>query len=243
MATSRKKQMQISTKTVLALLIASTLLFSCKGPAGKDGAIGPAGAAGINGTNGKDGNANVVYSAWLTPVWISNGEGTTEYYLNQKSTANALLTKEAIDKGLVYVYWKGNALVYNEDKREYELIERISINSHSIYFKIPGRTTNDYYDFQYFRPYAEEMIGVNYLKLTGYVGRKGYPRENGIINYNNYTILPEFANGKGFGFYNELVKDIVKYRVVVVYGSIQGRNTPVDMTNYEAVKNYYHLKD
>ena len=143
---------------------------------------------------------------------------------------------------MVYTYWKVKALSYNQDKSEYELAERINPNNGFSYFKIPGKTTNNYQDYQYLYNYTDPQIGVNYLNVSGQVNRFGNPLlANGA--YGAYGLLPEFANGKGFTFYNDLVKDISKYRVIVVYGSTKGRLASVDMKDYAAVKQALNLRD
>ena len=213
------------------------------GANGANGATGATGATGANGANGKDGNANVVYSEWLTPTWASSGEATDRYFLNQKSTANALITQEAIDKAVVYTYWKIKNLIYNQDKFEYELVERINPNTGFSYFKIPGRTSNNFQDYQSMYNYTESQIGVNYLGVGSNVYRFGNALlPNGTYSTTN-ALLPEFAAGKGFTFYNDLVKDISKYRVIVVYGSTKGRLASVDMKDYAAVKKAFNLRD
>ena len=249
--------MKISLFYSVVCFVVGIVFYSCKGPqgdigptgltgsVGSTGTAGPAGTAGTagaTGAQGPTGNANVVYSEWLTPTWAASGEGLNAYFMNQKSTANALITQEAIDKGVIYIYWKVKALSYNENKAEYELAERINPTNGFSYFKIPGRTTNNYQDYQYLYNSAFSEIGVNYLAVNGQVNRFGTPPlANG--SYGPYALLPEFSAGKGFTYYNDLVKDISKYRVIVVYGSTKGRQAAVDMNDYATVKKAYNLKD
>ena len=223
--------------------IGATGTAGANGKDGGTGATGATGSTGAAGANGKDGNANVVYSEWITPTWVSSGEGSDRFYLNQRSTANALITQDAIDKAVIYTYWKVKALNYNQDKSEYELVERISPNNGYSYFKISGRTSNNWQDFQYMQNSFESQIGVNYLSVNSSVYRFGYALlANGTYSNIN-TLIPDFAAGKGFTFYNELVKDISKYRVIVVYGSTKGRLASVNMKDYNEVKKAFNLKD
>ena len=212
------------------------------GGTGTTGATGTTGTTGTTGANGKDGNANVVYSEWLTPTWAADFEATQAYYLYQKSTANALITQEAIDKAVIFTYWKGKIPSYNSDRAEYELVERISPTNGQSFFKIPGRVSNTYQDFQPMFNYISTQLGVNYLSVSSSVNRFGNPiLANGVLG--PYALLPEFAAGKGFTYYNDLVKDVSKYRVIVVYGSTKGRLASVDMKDYAAVKQALNLRD
>lgn len=241
--------------STICMLIATTLFFGCEGPEGplgpqglkgdqgEIGALGPqgdtgsTGANGTNGTNGQDGNANVVYSAWIAPDWASNGNNANYAEFKLKDTANSMLTQDAVDKGVVYTYIKANSLRYNADTGEYELAERIVPNGTNAYFKIAGRGTNEIRDFGRSYIYVDNSIGVNYLNVYSYLFKLGWDE-----NYtDSETPIAEFEN-KSFAFYNDLVKDTYKYRVVVVHGSTQGR-TNVDMSDYEAVKRAYNLPD
>lgn len=237
--------------STICMIMATVLFFGCEGPEGPlgpqgakgdngdVGAVGPkgdTGSTGTNGTNGKDGNANVVYSAWLVPTWSANGSNVNYSYFEQKDKQNDLLTQDAIDKGVVYTYVKARQLNYNSDKQEYELLDVISPNNGNYFMKIPGRTTNDYRDFTRASFYISNEIGVNYLNVGATLVKIGPD-----VNYTNFeTPIPELAN-KSFDFYKDLLKDL-KYRVVVVHGSTQGRIN-VDMTDYEAVKKAYNLPD
>ena len=207
------------------------------GPSGPAGPAGTTGAAGATGAQGPMGNANVVYSEWITPTWLSAGENVDNFFFRQKSTAMPLLTKEAIDKGIVYVYFKGNGLVYNEEKAEYELQTRIQPTNFNSWFKIPGRSTGNYYDFGTSLGYSLIEIGENYLVVAANLDKNG-------LNSNFQRIkIPELV-GKNFTFVNDIVKTLHQYRVVVVYGSTKGRlSAEVDMKDYAAVKKHFHLKD
>ena len=240
--------------STICMILVTVLFFGCEGPEGplgpqglkgdqgETGSVGPkgdvgtTGANGTAGTNGKDGNANVVYSAWLVPTWSPSGSNVYYSSFEQENKQNNLLTQDAIDKGVVYTYVKARQLNYNSDKQEYELLDVISPNDGDYFMKIPGRTSNDYRDFTRAYFYISNEIGVNYLNVGATLVKIGANE-----NYTNYeTPIPELEN-KSIDFYKDLLKDL-KYRIVVVHGSTQGRIN-VDMSNYEAVKEAYNLPD
>ena len=207
------------------------------GTAGTTGPAGETGQPGATGPQGPTGNANVVYSAWIAPAWVSGGDATNGAFFKQKSDANALLTQDVIDKGIVYAYVKVKALDYDQDKSEYKLVERIVPNSGTASFKIPGRQTNNFYDYGNSYIYVDQQIGVNFLRVTAQLDKRGYKDANYVLG-----ILPELA-GKSFTFYNDLTKDLYQYRIVIVNGSTKGRQAAVDMKDYAAVKKAFNLKD
>ena len=247
--------MKVNLFYSVVCLVVGIVFYSCKGPQGEigptgitgsigsTGTAGPAGTAGTPGTagatgaQGPTGNANVVYSDWITPTWIANGDNTTFTYFKQKSDANALLTQDVIDKGIVYAYVKIKTLDYDQDTREFKVVERIIPNSGTARFKIPGKLTNNDQDYGFSNIQVNSQIGVNYLQVTGQFFKQGYKD----ANY-TYGILPELA-GKSFTFYNDLTKDLYQYRIVIVNGSTKGRQAGVDMNDYAAVKKAYNLKD
>ena len=247
--------MKVNLFYSVVCLIVGIVFYSCKGPQGEigptgitgsvgsTGTAGPAGTAGTPGTagaagaQGPTGNANVVYSEWITPTWIANGDGTTAAFFKQKSDANALLTQDVIDKGIVYAYVKIKVLDYDQDKSEYKLVERVAPNSGQARFKIPGKLTNNDQDYGYSNITVSQQIGVNYLQVGGTLGKQGWNTA-----YTVFAPVPELA-GKSFTFYNDLTKDLYQYRIVIVNGSTKGRQAAVDMNDYAAVKKAFNLKD
>ncbi len=180
------------------------------------------------------GNGNVVYTAWKTPAWDGDFfSNSSSGQLNVSNFAASVLTKDAIDKGLIMVYYKTNQLVAQGST--YVLAESISpMDSRdgvAFAFKIPGRTTNLYADYafaninqfplreNFFRPY------LNYYTFTG----------------QNFTPIPEISD-KPKSFYQDLAKTLPQYRIVVAYGSVLGRQA-VDFTDYAAVKKAFNLPD
>lgn len=182
------------------------------------------------------GNANVVYSDWRSIEWKSDGSSTDYQFFSSKSTAEPLLTQDAINKGLVYVYVKSKVRNWNNDKQEYDLVEFVSGNGMWGNFKLPGRSQNRWQDFGQMYVRSNDLIGVNYLSVYGQLYKKG-PNDSFVDIF-----LPELAN-KSFTEYTTMVKDLHQYRVLVVYGSTKGRMAAVDMTNYKEVKKYFNLKD
>lgn len=207
-----------------------------QGPQGQTGATGPQGQTGATGPQGPMGNANVVYSDWRSIEWKSDGSSTDYQFFSSKSTAEPLLTKDAIDKGIVYVYIKSKVRNWNNDKQEYDLVEFITANGMWGNFKLPGRNQNRWQDFGQIYVGADGLIGVNYLRVTGQLYKKG-PNDSFVD-----ILLPELAN-KSFTEYTTMIKDVHQYRVMVVYGSTKGRMAAIDMTNYKEVKKYFNLKD
>ena len=237
-----------------ALLV--IMLTSCKGPegpqgpagtpgtAGQTGATGPTGASGVtgpvgaSGVAGPAGNANVVYTAWK-PVDFSRGsyfmfpDSVSFFLTNEGATANALFTRDVLDKSLVYIYYKHNLLLFNSSQ-QLQLSERIVEGSASGYVKIPGRTTNTFQDYM---PYGvfSDPIGLNLLQINLF----GNPRQSAT------QPVPAELRGKGVAFYRDLFKDLPQYRIVIVNGSILsgGRHTAIDFKNYAAVKATFNLPD
>lgn len=216
------------------------------GPVGPNGAVGPQGATGAAGAQGQTGatgpqgpmgNANVVYSTWITPTWASNGESPNIMLFGQRNTANNLLTQEAIDKGVVYTYVKFKTTIFNETTNELELVDRIQPNSGTARFKIPGRQTNRDQDYGSAGLFVNSQIGVNYLQVSGNLNKQVWND-----NYSAQVVAPELA-GKSFTFYNDIAKTLYQYRVVVVYGSTAGRLAAIDWKNYEEVKAAFNFKD
>ncbi|MBD2755557.1 hypothetical protein [Spirosoma validum] len=233
-----------------------TLVISCKGPdgpqgpagptgatgatgaAGTAGATGPAGASGVAGATGAQGpmgNANIVYSEWK-PVDVSTNfyaypDNSSVYLGNDTKTDNALLTQDAIDKGIIYIYYKTGQKTFDPATGEMKLAERILTTNGFGWLKIPGRTTNK--DEDYINYYiGNELISANYLKFSAFI----YTNQNG-------TIVPDLA-GKTAQFYRDMIKTMPQYRIIVAYGSVKGSRTgAVDFTDYASVKQTFNLPD
>ncbi len=208
------------------------------GPQGTSGVAGPAGPQGVAGTTGAQGpmgNANVVYTAWK-PVDLSTNfyaypENKVVYLGNDLKTANAVLTQDAIDKGLIYIYYKTRQKEFDSANNETKLVERILTTNGTGWVKIPGRTTNRDEDFTNYY-IGNEIFGVNYLKFSGFV----YTNRNDVVT-------PDIA-AKSAQFYRDMLKDMPQYRIIVAYGSTPGgRMGSVDFGNYAAVKKAYNLPD
>ena len=226
-------------KTLLLVGSLATFMFGCTGD---DGALGPAGANGTNGTNGtngKDGNANVVYTDWKTIDWTggffqpSNKLSAT---LIVKGTDEPLFTRDAMDKAVIYSYFKINELAYDNANAEYKLVERIvpSGNGGYAYFKRPGSTKNQGDDFSILTVNTGNP-GVNYFRP--YINF-----QTSIYDANGNQVTDSRFAGKLAEDYREYAK-AVTYRHVIIYGGTKAArvNNPVDMSDYNAVKAFYKL--
>ena len=215
-----------------------------QGASGVAGATGPQGTSGVAGPQGPMGNANVVYTDWKTPAFdiLTPFQDNSAVYLSNQNTANALLTKDVIDKSVVYVYFKISQLQKDQSTGGFAIVERIqapdALNSGvpgSV--KIPGRTTSNETDFVYYY-LNRDLIGVNYLKFNMTLYTSQYDQTQ-----NKNVLVPELV-GKNALFYTNLLSTLPQYRIVVVNGSIPGgRASAVDFNNYAAVKRVYNLPD
>lgn len=226
------------------------LVVSCKGPdgpagpagptgapgaAGAAGATGPAGASGVAGATGPMGNANVVYTDWKSMDVSGNVfqyPTGNQVDLIPQSTANALLTKDAINKGLIYVYYKFGQL------QNTTLVERITQNQVPFgRVKIPTRTTNTAQDYATYQ-ITMDNLGENYFApkislTTGY-----YDSQK-----DEFVLFPDIAKQPA-QFYRNLFSTLPQYRIMVVNGSVKaGRLGAVDFTDYAAVKQAFNLPD
>lgn len=207
-------------------------LTACKGAQGD---VGPAG------TNGTDGNANVVYTEWKTPTWDATiGSSSSATYIAQTNTASSVLTQDAIDKAAIFVYFKTKDLTRSTSLGSYQLVDRISTDLGSGYFKIPGRTTNlesDYAsivagDFSSFGDTYHMSFGVNYFQLIAGIQATAY----------DGSTISEFTNAS-YNFYTA-AGNALQYRIVVVYGSTKSaRYASVNWKDYAEVKEVLKLKD
>ena len=215
-----------------------------QGPAGPTGAAGAAGAtgpAGASGVAGPMGNANVVYSDWK-PFDVSGNffrfPDGSQVNLSPATTANALLTADAINKGVIYVYYKFGVLTNDPVTQTNSLVERISSDKVTYAnVKIPGRTTNTSQDYAIYQV-SMDNLGLNYFSpklslTTGYLSadQQSYVPINGLTS----------MDAK---FYRDMFATLPQYRIVVVNGSVKGgRSGNIDYTNYAAVKAAYNLPD
>lgn len=89
-----------------AMMLATSIFFNaCKGEVGPKGDTGATGANGATGAKGDVSSANVIYSTWKpADSWVlSNYYGAIGRYFD---IAAPQLTREILDRGNVYVYWK-----------------------------------------------------------------------------------------------------------------------------------------
>lgn len=118
-------------KTLLSVVCATTLLFSCSkdgdqgpmGPAGPQGEQGEPGADGADGADGEPGTANVFYSDWiaenLQPAWWIFGEAMVlDTFNKDESIIDA-------EKDLIMVYGRqpANDTAFNNYQLPYLNVE------------------------------------------------------------------------------------------------------------------------
>lgn len=252
----------MKTKLLSILALTAILLIdSCKGPEGPIGPTGQTGTIGTNGTNGatgttgatgatgttgatgangKDGNANVVYTDWKTIDWtggFGRYSSNTRTYLNVKSTDEPMFTQDAMDKAVVYTYYKGAVRSYDRGSDEYKLREVI-VNAYDNYaffnIKRPGTTTNTFNDYTNVRISADQLIGVNYFNQYITIYSEIYDSVK-----NAYVVDPILLTKTATDF-----RDYVKgfqYRHIIVYGSTKGRMASINWKDYEEVKKALNL--
>jgi len=235
--------------TIFSALLTLSIVGACKGPAGEvgpkgsTGATGTTGATGPKGDAGANGNANAVYSDWKTPVWdgpvTGIGSAGGNVYLSLASTANALLTKEAINTAAIYTYIKYNDLVQDPTNAQlFTLSERITSNISAVdYFKIPGRTTNTKADYAYANV-SYDTYGENYFAPSILVQTIPYDNTKSA-----YVPIPDLTN-KTAAFYKDLVKTVPQFRQVIVYGNVKGgRLASINWKDYSEVQKVLDLND
>ncbi len=102
---------KLSDTLVLLTMSLSLFFISCEGPEGPAGADGLEGARGATGTQGAQGatgavgTTNVIYSPWITNVWVK--VSNTKFV--EHEIAAPKITQEILDKGVVLVYFKETA--------------------------------------------------------------------------------------------------------------------------------------
>lgn len=211
-----------------------------QGASGLTGPVGASGAQGLPGTPGKDGNANVVYTDWKSLPADQYGRASNYQfaYLSTTTTSQTVLTREAIDKAAIFVYYKINAFVYDAADNDYKLQERISQGNSSSYSLIPGRSAANFTSL--LRTFiGSDLLGVNYFNPTMTL----YTFETNAAGAT--VAIPEFVN-QNAAYFRNIVKDVPQYRIMVVYGSTKGgrasyNGRPVDFNDYAQVKAYFNL--
>jgi hypothetical protein len=188
------------------------------------------------------GNANVAYTAWKVVDDIGNYVRSPDNMRvdlgNAGKTANALLTKEVMDKSLVYIYFKFGVLDYDQSIGGYRAFERIQPSNYAGYLKIPGRTTSDFNDFIYYYG-SHDFLGENYLRFNITMNTQTYDTAKNAWIANTEMI------GKNAQYFRDLVKDLPQYRIVIVTGNVLtgSRKTNIDFKDYAAVKEAFNLPD
>jgi hypothetical protein len=95
--------------TMVILTMALSISFvSCEGPEGPAGADGLEGAQGVQGVTGAQGPSgplgatNVIYSPWITNVWVK--DEVTKFVSHEIGAPK--ITQEIMDKGVVIAYFR-----------------------------------------------------------------------------------------------------------------------------------------
>jgi hypothetical protein len=214
-----------------------------QGLSGATGATGPQGVSGVAGPQGPQGpmgNANVSYTAWRTVDNTGNYFRSSDNMRvdlgNSGRTANTLLTKEVMDKSLVYIYFKFSVIDFDQSIGGYKQSERIQPGNFGGYIKIPGRTTADFNDFLYYFG-NHDYLGENYLRFNITLYTQLWDGSKWVAN-------PEMV-GKNAAYFRDIVKELPQYRIVIVNGStlVGGRKANVDFKDYNAVKQAFNLPD
>lgn len=227
-------------KNYLSMLLAVITLsiFSCEGPAGDigpsgaqgvAGQAGPAGADGSQGEKGDPGNANVVYSEWVSPAWEADGNNSNlTYYSWEKQFAN-VLTQEILDQGLVYIYFKGHRLNWNSGIQEYEVRDVVSREGASVFKHIAGTARDEYYNFVQTYAYASSYLSSEGIDFGGYTYKTAYNYESG-----QEEVRPIFENAT-YSDVAAYAKDQHQVRVIAIKGSTAARLPAINWDNYEEV--------
>lgn len=214
-----------------------------QGASGLTGPVGASGAQGLPGTPGKDGNANVVYTDWKSLPADQYGRTSNNQFafLSSSITSQTVLTREAIDRAAIYVYYRVNVPVYDAADNDYKLQERIAQGNTSCYSLIPGRQPTAANNFASFlRTFvSNDLLGVNYFNSTMQLSTYETNAAGATV------AIPEYV-GKDAAYFRSIVKDVLQYRIVVVYGSTKGgrasyNGRPVDFNDYAQVKAYFNL--
>ncbi len=213
-----------------------------QGVSGATGATGPqgvSGATGATGPQGPMGNANVVYTAWKTVDnsgnYFRSPDNLRVDMGNAGRTASPLLTKEVMDKSLIYVYFKFGALDFDQSIGGYRLFERIQPGNASGYVKTPGRNTSEFNDYIFYNV-NHDYLGENYLRFNVFLYTQTWDGTKWVANTEMI--------GKNAQYFRDMVKDLPQYRIIIVNGSVAGgRRAAVDFNDYAAVKQAYNLPD
>lgn len=233
---------------LVALLL--VLISSCKGPEGPagpqgtpgtPGTTGPTGASGVTGPTGASGvSASVIYTDWK-PIDVGGNffkyPDNTVVTSSPTSTTSTLLTQDAINKGLVYIYYKFGQLSAPSDTGSYTLVERVAQNTVPFgRVKIPGRVGSGAADFATYQ-ITTDYLGVNYFKPTISL------TTGTLVNGDQYQLIPDLINQPA-AFYRSMFATLPQYRMIVVNGNTKsGRMGAVDYSDYGQVKQAFNLPD
>jgi len=218
------------------------------GPLGAKGAVGDVGAkggigdAGTKGGTGETGNSNVIYTEWRSPDFKEPFSGLpNRQQFEGFDMPFPLLTQETLNTSQVFIYAKNRQLVTeNNVLKLVENIHEVSTPMTVSYYLFPGRTGLSANDYGSHSVSLSSLLRPNVITINTHALRLA-PGGTDVSTTVNVTV-PEMAN-KTPAFYRDFMKDLVKFRVVIVKGNVAGRQAAVDMEDYEGVKKAYNLKD
>lgn len=243
-------------KTLKIVLITVLLInVSCEGPQGDVGPAGAQGSQGPQGEKGEVGSANVNSTSWTT-FDVENGSVAkttyqndndenyyTSVFMRKGNKEMPVLTAEIIDSGLALIYFKLGSRVYNSEKREYEIQERIFggeiLPRANGWIQIPGRDGEIATDFQSYSVVVSS-IGENFW--DPYISfRSNFKQQTEGGKNTSFSTAPELVD-KGNDFYRSLFKELPEYRVITIPAAANGRRKRVDYSDYAKVCEAFGLE-
>jgi Collagen triple helix repeat (20 copies) len=244
-------------QTILYGLLLMLLAAACSkgpqgdiGPVGAKGAIGDAGLkgttgdTGVKGTTGDTGNSNVIYTEWRSPDFK---EPITSPLLNRKQFEPIdmpfpLLTQDVLNTSQIFIYVKHRRRegLIATGLKLVEYIQEASTPISESYYLFPGRSGSTTVDYGTHSVAISPVTRPNVISIGTHVM---ITAPGGANTSTTVNITPPEMFNKTPAFYRDLMKDLVKYRVVIVKGNIAGRLAAIDWKNYAEVKAALNLKD
>ncbi|TAE35663.1 MAG: hypothetical protein EAY79_13020 [Runella slithyformis] len=184
----------------------------------------------------------MIYTEWRSPDFKEPMEGLLNRQQFQPfDIPFPLLTQEVLNTSQVFIYAKNRQLILENGGvlRLVENIHEVSNPMTASYYLFPGRSGLSIDDYGSHSVSISAFLRPNVITCGGGVLRLA-PGTN-VSTTANVTV-PEMAN-KTPAFYRDFMKELVKYRVVIIKGNVAGRMAAVDMKDYAAVKAAFNLKD
>jgi len=184
-------QSKFSNTLVLLTMVLSLSFVSCEGPEGPEGpagldglegAQGVQGATGAQGPAGPLGATNVIYSPWITNVWVK--DEVTKFVSHEIGAPK--ITQEIMDKGVVMAYFRESSVanfikvlptIYYQNSVPILSIDFTIFSGGMIFFHGASKAENGE-GVETFSPNSQ----IRYIIIPGGVaGRVKYP-----VDFNNY---------------------------------------------------------